>query len=257
MAEKDRRQFLKLTGASIVGIGWAVPVATALARGASETGEGLRRWAMVINVDKCLQREGCTACTSVCHAVHNVPQIDDPRHEIKWIWKEEYEHAFPEQAHEFTEDRLKGKDVTVLCNHCERPPCTRVCPTQATWKRKSDGVVMMDMHRCIGCRYCIAACPYGSRSFNFLNPSPYIEGMHDNFPTRHRGVVEKCNFCAERLATGLQPACVEECAKSGGGALAFGDLADPGSTVSKVLRRAHTIRRKPNLGTGPNVFYVL
>ena len=99
----------------------------------------------------------------------------------------------------------------------------RVCPTQATWKRE-DGIVMMDWHRCIGCRYCMAACPYGSRSFNWLDPRPYIHNPNPEFPTRTKGVVEKCNFCAERLGTGRPPACVEACPEK---ALVFGDLADP------------------------------
>ena len=212
---------------------------------------------MVIDVGKCLEQEGCTACFDTCHAAHNVPSIDDIRHEVKWIWKEQYEHAFPEQAHAYTQTDLKGKPVAVLCNHCERPPCTRVCPTKATWKRESDGIVMMDMHRCIGCRYCMAACPYGARSFNFRDPRPFVDGMHDNFPTRTRGVVEKCNFCAERLAKGEQPACVLACQKQGARALAFGDLSDPNSEVRRILETAHTIRRKPGLGTNPNVFYVV
>jgi Fe-S-cluster-containing dehydrogenase component len=255
MAE-SRRQFLKIAGVSLAGAGCALPVARALASSAGKTPDG-KQWAMVIDVSKCLQQEGCTACFDTCHAAHNVPSIDDIRHEVKWIWKEQYEHAFPEQAHAYTQSDLKGKPVTVLCNHCERPPCTRVCPTKATWKRESDGIVMMDMHRCIGCRYCMAACPYGARSFNFQDPRPFVDGMHDNFPTRTRGVVEKCNFCAERLAKGEQPACVLACQKQGAGALTFGDLTDPNSEVRRILETAHTIRRKPGLGTNPNVFYVV
>jgi Fe-S-cluster-containing dehydrogenase component len=258
MAE-SRRLFLKTVGVSLVGAGASVPFATALARGTKEPAAPAtgRRWAMVVDTRKCLQHEGCTACFDACHAAHNVPKIENPRHEVKWIWKAGYEHAFPEQAHEFTEQRLHGQQVPVLCNHCERPPCVKVCPTQSTWKRASDGIVMMDMHRCIGCRYCIVACPYGSRSFNFTDPRPFIEGIHDNFPSRTRGVVEKCNFCAERLAEGGEPACVAACRRHGGRALTFGDLNEPGSSVLALLKSRHTIRRKPNLGTGPNVFYIV
>ena len=257
MAE-SRRRFLKIAGISLAGVGWSVPVATALGRSTAQNATpGLKHWAMVIDTGSCLRREGCSACFDACHAAHNVPRMDNPRHEIKWIWKVPYEHAFPEQAHEHTEDRLHQQPVVVLCNHCERPPCVRVCPTQSTWKRAPDGIVMMDQHRCIGCRYCIAACPYGARSFNFKDPRPFIEGMHDNYPTRTRGVVEKCNFCAERLAEGAEPACVVACRQQGNHALAFGDLSDPGSRVSRLLRLAHTIRRKPNLGTGPNVYYIV
>jgi len=255
----SRRRFLKLAGASLAGAGWGVPVASALAKGLgpSQQDAARPRYAMVIDTRKCLRREGCDACMSVCHAVHNVPAIKNPRHEVKWIWKEPYENAFPEQAHAFAPDGLRGKPVPVLCNHCESPPCVRVCPTQATWKRDLDGIVMMDMHRCIGCRYCMAACPYGARSFNWVDPRPQIAGMHDDFPSRMLGVVEKCNFCMHRLVENRLPACVEICRSKGGAALLFGDLNDPRSVVSQMLKHTHTIRRKPALGTGPNVFYVV
>ncbi len=113
----------------------------------------------------------------------------------------DYEQAFPDQENKFATEPLQDRRVLVLCNHCDNPPCVRVCPTQATWRR-DDGIVMMDYHRCIGCRYCMAACPYGSRSFNWRDPRPYIKDINDGYPTRTKGVVEKCNFCEERLATG-------------------------------------------------------
>jgi molybdopterin-containing oxidoreductase family iron-sulfur binding subunit len=151
--------------------------------------------------------------------------------------------------------------LPVLCNHCDNPPCVLVCPTQATWRRESDGIIMMDQHRCIGCRYCVAACPYGSRSFNFSTPFPRPlekqQPTNPDYPTRTKGVVEKCNFCAERLAKGLAPKCVESCKKEGAGALTFGDLNDPESEVRKILATTFTVRRKPDLGTNPQIFYVV
>jgi len=142
----------------------------------------------------------------------------------------------------------------VLCNHCENPPCVRACPTQATFKRE-DGIVMMDFHRCIGCRFCMAACPFGARSFNFRDPRPFIkpEEYVTEFPTRMKGVVEKCNFCNERLAVGLQPACVE----ASNGAIVFGDLNNPESEVRALLKENYTIRRKQELGTEPAVYYIV
>ena len=117
---------------------------------------------------------------------------------------------------------------------------------------------MMDQHRCIGCRYCVVACPYGSRRFNWKDPRPFIKGdIHADFPTRTKGVVEKCNFCAERLARGLLPACVEACQIQGAKALVFGDPTDPDSEVARVLREKYTIRRKNHLGTGPQIFYTV
>lgn len=138
----------------------------------------------------------------------------------------------------------------------------RVCPTQATWKRASDGAVTIDMHRCIGCRYCIAACPYGSRSFNFRDPRKYLKFVEASYPTRTHGVVEKCNFCVERLGKGQKPACVEACERLGSKALQFGaltkkNLGEETSEIAKVIRNNFSLRRKPGLGTGPEVYYIL
>jgi molybdopterin-containing oxidoreductase family iron-sulfur binding subunit len=209
---------------------------------------------MVVDTRKCLREAGCTDCVGACHLVHNVPDIGSRKEEVKWIWKERFEHAFPETEHEFMSADILHQDVLLMCNHCDNPPCVRVCPTQATWKRESDGIVMMDMHRCIGCRYCMAACPYGSRSFNWRDPRPSIAKIDEGFPTRTKGVVEKCNFCAERLARGTAPACVEACKA---GALVFGDLDDESSEVRRLLKTHFNIRRKPGLGTEPEVFYLV
>jgi molybdopterin-containing oxidoreductase family iron-sulfur binding subunit len=178
-----------------------------------------------------------------------------------WIWKAPYEHVFAIEHKEYRliADYLKGKPTMTLCNHCDEPPCVRVCPTKATFKREADGIVMMDYHRCIGCRFCMAACPYGSRSFNYVDPQKHLDldSLQNHFPTRTKGVVEKCNFCAERLANGQIPACVEACRKEGEGALVFGDLNDPNSKVNELIRKNHTIRRKPELGTMPMVYYIV
>ena len=116
---------------------------------------------------------------------------------------------------------------------------------------------MMDQHRCIGCRYCIAACPYGSRSFNWSDPREKLEKTNPRFPTREKGVVEKCNFCEERLAEGELPACVEACKDDENPAMVFGDLDDPNSPVRQLLSERHAIRRKPGLGTEPEVYYLV
>jgi molybdopterin-containing oxidoreductase family iron-sulfur binding subunit len=211
------------------------------------------RWAMAVDPGKCLKKDGCSECIRACHKAHNVPAIDDALHEVKWIWKEPFANAFPSQESAYTEVTFQNNPVMVLCNHCANPPCVRVCPTQATWKRE-DGIVMMDYHRCIGCRYCVAACPYGSRSFNWFDPRPYIPALNADFPTRTKGVVEKCNFCEERLALGQPPACVAACSEK---ALMFGNLADPKSELRQLLRPRYTIRRRPELGTQPEVFYIV
>jgi Fe-S-cluster-containing dehydrogenase component len=264
--DESRRSFLKKAGYLALGAGCSFPLLGAAAR-VLEEGQGHepdtpagKQWGMVIDVKKCLRDEVRRACTEACHREHNVPKIPDPDEEVKWIWTASYEEAFPDQVHRHMPDSVRGEPVLVLCNHCTDPPCTRVCPTGATWKRESDGIVMMDMHRCIGCRYCMAACPYGSRSFNWRDPRPYIPGeIRPEYPTRTKGVVEKCDFCAERLRAGREPVCVEAARKvpGGEGALMFGDVSNPGSEVSKLLSRKRTICRRAELGTGPNVYYIV
>jgi len=260
----DRRKFIKFTGLTTVGLA-GTPIVRALtgedslltpAKPAPSLDNPLtaKRWAMVIDLRKCISKEGCTACIDACHLTHNVPDFGNPKDEVKWIWKESFEHAFQEQEHEYIDEKLKNAPTLVFCNHCDNPPCVRVCPTQATWKREKDGVVMMDWHRCIGCRYCVVACPYGSRSFNWRNPRPFIKKLQPDFPTRSRGVVEKCTFCEERLARGLMPACVEACPEK---ALVFGDLENPESEVRELLKNNYTIRRKPALGTQPEIYYII
>jgi Fe-S-cluster-containing dehydrogenase component len=172
---------------------------------------------------------------------------------VKWIWKEPVRDALPDDLDSYAPEAVRDGTALVFCNHCANPPCVRVCPTQATWKR-DDGVVMMDWHRCIGCRYCVAACPYGSRSFNWRDPRPFLKAVDPGFPTRTRGVVEKCNLCEERLARGERPACVLACDEK---ALVFGDLEDAQSDVRRILGERPARRRKPGLGTEPSVYYLL
>jgi molybdopterin-containing oxidoreductase family iron-sulfur binding subunit len=253
----DRRKFMKVAGITALGIAGSAPVKLA---GKNRVGEPptnplvAKRWAMVIDLKKCHHADGCHDCIDACHLTHNVPDFDDPKDEIKWIWKEPFHNAFHDQDHPFLTDEIKHGPALLLCNHCDNPPCTRVCPTQATWKREEDGIVMMDWHRCIGCRYCVAACPYGSRSFNWRDPRPHIDEIRTEYPTRARGVVEKCTFCDERLARGQMPACVEACEEN---AIVFGDLEDPDSEVRKILGEKFSIRRKPELGTRPEVYYLV
>jgi Fe-S-cluster-containing dehydrogenase component len=258
--ESSRRRFLKIAGISALGLG-TKPVLDVVASSGetakpetmkNENALSARRWGMVIDTRKLQSEEDLEPMIEVCDKIHNIPKFENKNHKIMWIWAEEFKNVFPMQEADFLDDRLKRMSFLTLCNHCEEPPCVRVCPTKATFKRE-DGIVMMDFHRCIGCRFCMAACPYGSRSFNFQNPRPFIKETNPEFPTRAKGVVEKCNFCAERLAVGKIPACVEV----SNGALTFGDLDDPESEVRKVLKNNYTIRRKPALGTGPSVFYIV
>jgi len=259
--KNSRRSFLKIAGIAALGVG-SKPVLDAFAsseeHGSSaetyknEAALTAKQWGMVIDTRRFKSAEDLEPIINACHRIHNVPKMDNKNHEIKWIWHEEYKHAFPEKENKYLDDRTKHLPFPVLCNHCENPPCVQACPTKATFKRE-DGIVLMDFHRCIGCRFCMAACPYGSRSFNFRDPRPFISDVDPGFPTRMKGVVEKCNFCAERLAVGKMPRCVEVSK----GAIVFGDLEDPGSEVRQLLKSNYTIRRKQGLGTGPAVYYIV
>jgi molybdopterin-containing oxidoreductase family iron-sulfur binding subunit len=265
--DSRRRQILKFFGISAIGVCTTHPVRNAFAAEQKsaldytvKTGDAAlkaKQWAMVIDTRQFESSADLEPLIEACHKIHNVPHFEDPdvrrRHEIKWLWEEDYEHAFPMKENQFLNEAVESKGFLVLCNHCENPPCCRACPTRATFKRESDGIVLMDFHRCIGCRFCMAACPFGARSFNFRDPRPHITEQNNRFPTRMKGVVEKCNFCAERLAEGQMPACVE----ASNGAIAFGDLYDPDSEVRKLLRENYTIRRKQSLGTEPSVYYIV
>jgi Fe-S-cluster-containing dehydrogenase component len=249
-----RKELLRLGGAALLGAG-AGKAVSALASVAAPAAAGSKsvRWGMVVDTKACAEHPDCQECQTACHRAHNVPDIAEARQEVKWIWKEPQQQVFPFLQTDYAQGAAPAAGLPVLCNHCASPPCVPVCPTQATWKRE-DGIVMMDYHRCIGCRYCMAACPYGARSFNFVDPRPYVAPNNPDYPTRTQGVVEKCNFCEERLAEGQQPACVEACPAK---ALLFGDLNDENSAVRKVLRERMAVQRKPELGAGPAVFYLV
>jgi len=266
--EDSRRQFLKIAGIAALGMGTA-PVIDAVAASGGHGAEPhmrkgsdaliAKQWGIVIDTTK-MDHETVEHIIEACHSIHNVPDISAEkvgkkvakRHEVKWIWETHFHNAFPNLPSKYMSEAVEESPFLVLCNHCEDPPCVQACPTQATFKRP-DGIVLMDFHRCIGCRFCMAACPYGSRSFNFRDPRPFIKETNLAFPTRTKGVVEKCNFCAERLAVGQPPACVE----ASDGAMIFGDLEDPHSDIREVLREHYTIRRKVSLGTGPAVYYII
>ena len=274
----DRRKFVKAAGLTAFGLAAGKPLEVLSSEAVKETDSGCvgcegicgevqraeqppalaKRWAMVIDLRVCRENPDCNACIDACHLKHNVPSYPDKKDEIKWIWKEHFSHSFPDADHAFLNEHVKHSNALLLCNHCDNPPCVSVCPTKATWKREKDSLIMMDWHRCIGCRYCIAACPYGSRSFNYREPKKFfteqgIEPQPD-FPTRTRGVVEKCTFCEERLARGQWPSCVEACPHN---AMCFGDIDNPGDPVRKILEKNFSIRRKPALGTQPQVYYIL
>jgi Fe-S-cluster-containing dehydrogenase component len=206
-------------------------------------------WGMVIDLSKCI---GCEYCVYACQATNDV--TDDMRWNIHLVDKTPTGDIF---------------HVTRPCLHCENAPCVNVCPVRATYHRE-DGLVAMDYSKCIGCRYCQTACPYGARSFNWNergdDPNPYApQWGSPEVDRRPRGVVEKCTFCIQRIDKGLArgltpgvdtdatPACVVACPVN---ARHFGDLNDPESIVAKIIADTPTFRLREDLGTEASVYYI-
>jgi tetrathionate reductase subunit B len=178
-----------------------------------------KQYGMVVDVRRCI---GCHACTVACKSEYDVP-LGVNRNWVEYVEK----GVYPNVSRSF---------LPRMCNHCSEPPCVPVCPTNATYKRQQDGIVVVDQGLCIGCKYCIQACPYEAR---FLNP---VTGWAD-----------KCDFCVHRVSKGLDPSCVNSCV---GDALIFGNLADPESEVSKLIARNRVTVLRREMGTFPNVFYI-
>jgi molybdopterin-containing oxidoreductase family iron-sulfur binding subunit len=242
----NRREFLKKGGAALAGTSGALslPLLTACDANVASEDSPLagRKWGMVIDLSKC--QSDCTACLDACRHENNVAFHNDKRWDIHWIRKVNIRKRDSEDPEE--------KSVLMLCNHCEHPPCAQVCPVQATYKR-ADGIVVVDHHRCIGCRYCMVACPYNARFFNYKENE---EWPNTDFPKRSHGVAESCNFCAHRLDQGELPACVEACEAMEIRALHFGNLNDPESEVSEIVASEPVKRIRADLGTEPKVYYL-
>ena len=173
---------------------------------------------MVIDLHRCI---GCHTCEVVCKMENDV---------ALGVWQ-----TWVKEIEKGTYPAVRKAFLPILCNNCDNPVCVTVCPTKASFQRK-DGIVMIDPHKCIGCRYCMAACPYGVRHVD---------------PTMN--IVKKCSFCSHRVDAGLRPACVEACPT---GAIVFGNLLDPNDEVA-VLKNTNPVQGiKPGSGTGPNVYYI-
>jgi len=237
----DRRDFLKL-GAAVTAGAAIGPVAGAVASsGGAPSG---KRWGMVIDADKCSNE--CTACVDACRKENNVPKFEEPALDIHWIRKITFRPKGISGAAE--------RSFPAMCFHCENPPCAHVCPVAATFIRP-DGIVQVDKHRCIGCRYCIVACPYKARSF-VSKPVEPKETDNPAVPVRTHGVVEKCTLCAHRVDEGKEPACVEACRANATGAMVFGDLHDQSSQAYALLRSGRARQLRADLGCEPGVYYI-
>ena len=202
-----------------------------------------RQWAMVIDMRKC---DGCKKCTVACQETHHLPA------NFEWI---KVFQVKDKQGSEYFMPRP--------CFQCENAPCLRVCPVAATYRAK-DGVVLVDQDRCIGCRMCMAACPYGARYFNYVDPpvpdKPYAKPTPEFPVSQQKGTVGKCMFCVHYTDGGKLPACVEACNML---ALYIGDLVEDVATngvetvrLSQFLRENDAFRYREELNTGPRVYYI-
>ncbi len=234
----SRRTLLKKSAVLLAGLASGVRlVDLALADTKLEATDQLVRWGMLVDVTRCA--DGCTDCVDACNTEHGLNGKGRPLTDAQYIRVVELK------------DKSTGhtSSLPVMCQHCETAPCVDVCPTGASFRRE-DGVVLVDKHTCIGCRYCMLACPYKARSF-------IHENLTDQVPTtpRGKGTVESCNFCTHRVDRGGTPACVEACAEKGHKALVFGDLNDPDSELYRQLREKPSVQIRADLNLNTGVRY--
>jgi molybdopterin-containing oxidoreductase family iron-sulfur binding subunit len=238
-----------------------LPFAAARERAVDGSGTTINKhnkFAMVIDVGACI---GCRTCMLACKEENNTPDTISP------LWIEIFElgsrvdltgHPSPQDLKEgattsYTESPREGKwYLPVQCNHCDNPPCVKVCPAGATYKDR-DGLVLMDYDRCVGCRLCVVACPYSARRFNWWKGEVPAEEVNPLVPVRTVGVVEKCTFCAHRTRRGKLPKCVEVCPVR---ARHFGDLNDPESGISRTLEATLSFQLLEEVNTEPNIWYI-
>ena len=198
------------------------------------------RYGMVIDLKRCI---GCYGCQIFCKAENATPPG------ILWS-----RVLFYESGHY---PNVKKMRIPLLCMHCKEPACVDVCPTGASTKRP-DGIVTVDSTKCLGCKSCVIACPYGARFF-YSEEKEYFPGQRltpyerVGYQRHRTGVVEKCDFCLSRIQQGLEPACVVSCMAK---ARYFGDLDDPNSQVSQLIGNYNGFQMHPELGTDPSVYYL-
>lgn len=199
------------------------------------------RYGMVIDLRKCV---GCNACTVACKQENATPPG------VYWSKVLQYEVGrYP---------RARMRFLPMLCMHCRQAPCLEACPTGATYRHPA-GPVLVDEGRCVGCRYCVMACPYEARTHNASEPRGYFPGKgltpyeQTGYARHARGTIEKCTFCVHRLEEGKEPACVATCPA---GARLLGNLDDPTSKVALLVKEGIAKPRMEELGTEPSVFYI-
>ncbi|OHC88004.1 MAG: 4Fe-4S ferredoxin [Sideroxydans sp. RIFOXYB12_FULL_59_6] len=231
--DMDRRNFLKTSvGAAAVAIAPGM-LLYSVAQGKSEGASNKVRWGMLIDTNQC--KPGCNDCVTACHTENGISGGTLPT-DSQWIRKIDIK------------DISSGREISLpmMCQHCEHPPCVDVCPTNASMRR-ADGIVLVDKHRCIGCRYCMMACPYKARSF-VHEP---LTGQNPDVP-RGKGTVESCTLCVHRIDVGGKPACSEACSNK---AIIFGDLNDANSEIAQKVHSVASVQVRADLRLNPGVRY--
>lgn len=210
---------------------------TLYADDASAQASAENRWGLLIDVNKC--EADCSDCVTACSTENGWKGDGNRQTDAQWIRKVDIK------------DMATGRSASLpmMCQHCAEPPCVDVCPTGASFKR-ADGIVLVDKHACIGCRYCMMACPYKARSF-VHEP---VRDQKSHAP-RGKGTVEGCTLCVHRVDDGGIPACVEACKKSGHEAILFGDLNNPSSEIAKRLAAFPSSALRADLKLDPGVRY--
>ena len=204
----------------------------------------MKKLGIAINLERCI---GCQTCANACKMQNNVP--------MGMIWNRVISvNADVIDGAVGVYPNLTRSYMPIACQHCENSACLKVCPVGATYKDDM-GRVEINYERCIGCRYCMAACPYNARVFNWEQPKrdPDFNYGHKDVPVRAKGVAEKCTLCKERTDQGLKPMCVKVCPAR---ARVFGDLDDPNSEISKLIRAKKAVRLLEEKGTRPQLFYI-
>jgi tetrathionate reductase subunit B len=256
--DQDRRRFLgaavatgsvaagTVTAGAAVGLGALAVGATddANASPRTEPVTDRHRWGILVDTSKCA--DGCTACVEACDTENGLNLQSEPLGDDGAKWENQRAVWIRKVK---LQDNVSGHvtNLPLMCQHCEHPPCVNVCPTGASFKR-ADGIVMVDRHTCIGCRYCIMACPYKARSF-------IHERLDEKLTRAPRGIgcVESCNLCAHRLDEGqTTTACQDACTTEGHNAITFGDLKDPASPLRQAMaaQPSRQIREDLRLNTG-------
>jgi len=246
-SDKTRRDFLAKAGgvaaATVVAPGvFLHKVGNAAPRDTAVTDDV--RWGMLIDTTKCA--DGCSDCVSACETENGLDMLVKPEGASDELWDMQRPRWIRSVK---LRNNLTGRvtSLPMMCQHCENPPCVDVCPTGASFRR-ADGIVMVDRHTCIGCRYCMMACPYNARSFIHENVT-----MKPTIAPRGKGCVESCTLCVHRLDNGgTTTACQDACKH---GAIAFGDLKDPNSAVSQAMAKMPTVEIRADLMLNTGVRY--